>query len=174
MPKPSLSQSLRTSVRQGNLIPAVVLDTHGDRATVRLSNSAHGAIFQALEVTGGPVAKGQRIKVDFTTNPPTIVAPGKPYDAVGYDGPRVAKRQRRSLANTEVAVTSGSSSVPTIPPYYGAHISHDDYGHTYPDVTNTTAGFTKDAGSNWSFKRIDAANGGSIRIVKEYTFTWTW
>jgi hypothetical protein len=68
-----LNRTLRQAVKQGNLFPAIVLDVHGTRATVRLSTN--GVILRNLYVVGGPVVIGDVIKVDFGSYAPIVKAP---------------------------------------------------------------------------------------------------
>lgn len=67
-----INKNIRNAVKRGTQYPAVVIDVHGSRASARLSTS--GAIVHNLAVIGGPVAVGELVSVDYTTQEPTIVA----------------------------------------------------------------------------------------------------
>ena len=70
----TLSNKVRDNVRQGRLIPAIVIDVFFDKATVKLSGN--GSILHGLPVIGGPISAGQPVNIDFTTRQPTVVAQG--------------------------------------------------------------------------------------------------
>lgn len=79
MPKKntSLSRKINDSIKQGKLMPAVVVDVFNKRATIQLSGN--GALLHNLRVIGGPVDKLQKVDVDFTTPEPTVVAISKEW-----------------------------------------------------------------------------------------------
>ena len=70
----SLTRNLRTVSKAGNNLPGVIIDVHGDRASVRLSSN--GSIMRYLMVIGGPVVIDDPVEVDFSRNPPAILATG--------------------------------------------------------------------------------------------------
>lgn len=75
-----LSQTTRNAVKQGAKFPGVITDVLGNRASVKLSTN--GALYQGLDVVGGPVYAGQSVIVDFTGMPPTIIAPSLSQDSL--------------------------------------------------------------------------------------------
>lgn len=75
----NIARSVRTSVRSGTSAPAVVIDVAGSKVSVRLST--RGAVYRNLNLVGGPVDIGDQVHVDFTTDEPTVVAPGRSYEA---------------------------------------------------------------------------------------------
>ena len=79
----NLPKTIRGTVKAGTSFPARVLDTIGGRVNVRLSDN--GAIYRNLKLVGGPVDAGELVHVDFTTEEPTVVAPGKDYDKIFED-----------------------------------------------------------------------------------------
>ncbi|MHA2084004.1 MAG: hypothetical protein ACXABD_09640 [Candidatus Thorarchaeota archaeon] len=74
-----IGRNIRDTVRRGTSQAAVVIDVAGSKVSVRLSN--RGAIYRNLDLVGGPVSIGDFVHVDFTTDDPTVVAPGRPYEA---------------------------------------------------------------------------------------------
>lgn len=70
-----LSRNIRSSVKSGNSVPATITDTYLGRASVRLLNN--GAKLRNLDVIGGPVKIGDKVRVDFTTAKPTVVVVGQ-------------------------------------------------------------------------------------------------
>jgi hypothetical protein len=72
-----LNQGIRNTAKQGKLINATVIAVHQNRASVRLGGT--GAVIHNLQVTGGPVYKGNTVSVDFTTPEPTVVAMGRSW-----------------------------------------------------------------------------------------------
>lgn len=75
----NIRRNIRDTVRSGASAVAVVIDVVGSRVSVRLST--RGAIYRNLSLVGGPVSVGDLVHVDFTTYEPTVVAPGRPYEA---------------------------------------------------------------------------------------------
>lgn len=69
-----LSKQIRSKVKSGTSIPALVVDVFYNKASVRLSGN--GSLIRRLSVIGGPVKKGDTVRVDFTTPEPTVVAIG--------------------------------------------------------------------------------------------------
>ena len=72
-----LSKNIRTGVRRGNSLPAVIVDVNVNRASAQLSG--RGAIYRNLEVIGGPASIGDLCHVDLTTPEPTIVMTSKTW-----------------------------------------------------------------------------------------------
>lgn len=103
-----LSNIIRATAKQGNLVPAIVIDTGSNTASVRLSNN--GAIYHSLSVTGGPVLIGQTVYIDFTTQQPTIIAPGLSYNFTQS----VARPQQ--MASSQQSSGGGGTAV-IIPDY---------------------------------------------------------
>lgn len=72
------SRRLATSVKQNvvgsNLFPAIVSEVYNNKVSIMLVGN--GQLMTNLSVVGGPVAKGDSVSVDFTTNPPTVLAKG--------------------------------------------------------------------------------------------------
>jgi len=107
-----LSQKVRKIARQGNVIQATVLDVIGSRATVKLSTN--GAVYAMLSIVGGPVSKGEVVRVNFGSGTPFVMAP-----ITGITEALVSRT--RPLApiahmNAEVATTSSGSSGEPAPP----------------------------------------------------------
>lgn len=72
-----IGRSFRSATKRATQYPAVVVDTHGTRASVRLSGN--GAILHNLAVIGGNVDVGEAVQVDYTTPEPTIVSVSKTW-----------------------------------------------------------------------------------------------
>lgn len=72
-----IGRSFRSATKRATQYPAVVVDTHGTRASVRLSGN--GAILHNLAVIGGNVDVGEAVQVDYTTPEPTVVAVSKTW-----------------------------------------------------------------------------------------------
>lgn len=72
-----INKNIRNAVKRGTQYPAVVIDVHGSRASAKLSVT--GATVHNLAVIGGPVAIGELVSVDYTTQEPTIVAIAKEW-----------------------------------------------------------------------------------------------
>ena len=70
----NLGRQIRQTSKRGRLFPATVIENLGNRASVRLAGN--GAIVHNLNVVGGPVVAGSRVNVDYSTEPPTILAVG--------------------------------------------------------------------------------------------------
>jgi hypothetical protein len=74
MSKP-LTRDIKSNIKSGASVPATVVDVAFNKASVRLSGN--GALMRKLEIVGGPISVGEKVKVDFTTPEPTIIAIGK-------------------------------------------------------------------------------------------------
>ena len=74
MAKP-LSRVIKTSTKSGISVPATVVDVFYGKASVKLSGN--GALMRRLDIVGGPISVGQKVRVDFTTPEPTVVAVGQ-------------------------------------------------------------------------------------------------
>lgn len=70
-----LGRDIRSNVKSGASIPALVIDVFYGKVTVKLAGN--GAIMRNLSVVGGPVTAGTLVQVDFTTYEPTVVALGQ-------------------------------------------------------------------------------------------------
>jgi hypothetical protein len=70
-----IGKDLRYNVRQNVSIPAIVVDYLSGKASIKLGNT--GALMRNLDVVGGPVKIGDRVRVDFTTSKPTVIAVGQ-------------------------------------------------------------------------------------------------
>lgn len=70
-----LGRDIRSNVKSGASIPAIVIDVFYGKVTVKLAGN--GAIMRNLSVVGGPVEAGTLVQVDFTTYEPTVVALGQ-------------------------------------------------------------------------------------------------
>lgn len=129
-----IARGVRTVVKQGNSVPAVVVDVHGVRASVQLAGN--GALYRNLRVVGGPVEIGETVHVDFTTSEPTIVAPGKStviYADAGKKRPPQSTFAPGSVTTGSAAPTSGSPNPPDsdviwVTDQYGA-IQGNEYGY---------------------------------------------
>ena len=75
-----LQKQIRSSVKSGSSVPAIVVDVFYSKATIQLSGN--GAIMRNLSVIGGPVSVGQIVEVDFTTPVPTVVAKGGEWASI--------------------------------------------------------------------------------------------
>jgi hypothetical protein len=108
MTKP-LSRVIKTSTKSGISVPATVVDLFYGRASVKLSGN--GALMRRLEIVGGPVSVGQRVKVDFTTPEPTVVA-------VGQEGLTVEDMEDWLRKNKDMAWGSAGLTQITISLYH--------------------------------------------------------
>jgi hypothetical protein len=70
----NLRQKARDAIRRGLYVNAVVEDTHGNVATVRLGNNT-GQRLTNLQVVGDAVTAGQKVVVDYSSGPPPVVHP---------------------------------------------------------------------------------------------------
>jgi len=70
----NLGRQIRQTSKRGRLFSATVIESLGNRASVRLAGN--GAMVHNLNVVGGPVVAGSRVNVDYSTEPPTILAVG--------------------------------------------------------------------------------------------------
>ena len=68
----SLYSTTRRATRRGRQFQATVIDIHGSKASVRISET--GAPVHNLDVIGGPIRIGQNVLIDYTTERPTIIA----------------------------------------------------------------------------------------------------
>ena len=67
----------RTANQRGSLVNATVVNVFFDQVAIQLSGG--GAILHGLRLIGGPVKAGDSVQVDFTTNPPLVIAKGNAY-----------------------------------------------------------------------------------------------
>jgi hypothetical protein len=67
-----IGKDIRVNVKSGTQLPAIVVDSSNGVATIRLNGN--GVLMRRLSVIGGPVKRGDVVKVDFTTAVPTVVA----------------------------------------------------------------------------------------------------
>lgn len=100
--KLDLQKSIRNLTRRENIIPAIVLDVVGSRASVRLIK-AGGARLKNLRVVGGPIALGQAVSVNYSTSVPYIDAHGQAEDTTG--------EIQEALGRLGQVSSGGSSSV---------------------------------------------------------------
>jgi hypothetical protein len=70
----NIRQSAREAIRRGLYVSAVVEDTHGNTATVRLGDES-GQRLTNLRVVGDTVSVGQKVVVDYSSGPPPTVHP---------------------------------------------------------------------------------------------------
>jgi hypothetical protein len=124
MAKP-LSRVIKTSTKSGISVPATVVDLFYGRASVKLSGN--GALMRRLEIVGGPVSVGQKVRVDFTTPEPTVVA-------VGQEGLSMEDLQDWLKRNSDMAWGSNGITQITICLY------HDGALLTMYPSTNTGLG----------------------------------
>ena len=108
MAKP-LSRAIKTSTKSGISVPATVVDLFYGRASVKLSGN--GALMRRLEIIGGPVSVGQKVRVDFTTPEPTVVA-------VGQEGLTIEDMQDWLRRNQDMAWGSSGLTQITISLYH--------------------------------------------------------
>jgi hypothetical protein len=108
MAKP-LSRVIKTSTKSGISVPATVVDLFYGRASVKLSGN--GALMRRLEIIGGPVSVGQKVRVDFTTPEPTVVA-------VGQEGLTVQDMEDWLRRNQDMAWGSAGLTQITISLYH--------------------------------------------------------
>lgn len=71
-----LAKDIRSNIKSGASLPAVVVDVFFGKASVRVLRN--GQILRHLDVVGGPVSKGQQVSIDHTTSKPTVVVTGNP------------------------------------------------------------------------------------------------
>ena len=112
-----LSRKIRESVKQGRLMPALVIDIFFDKATVRLSTN--GAIMRGLRVIGGPIKAGDSVNVDFTTPEPTVVAKsneGLSTDDLSRALESLEQQGLSSVPKIEIMLFSGGAVIQTYPP----------------------------------------------------------
>jgi len=67
-----LTQTIRSVARQGNLLPAIVVDAYGGKATVRISTN--GATYTGIDVIGNEVSVGDSVQVSFASGRPIVMA----------------------------------------------------------------------------------------------------
>lgn len=72
-----ITPNIRKVSRTATHYPAVIVDSHGGKASARLSTN--GATVHNLDVIGGPVDIGDSVIVDYTTPDPTIIATSKSW-----------------------------------------------------------------------------------------------
>ena len=95
-----LGTSIRSKVRQGSLFNAEVIDIGVGVASVRLG--PRGAVYSNLKVVGGPVVVGQVVRIDFSTNPPQIVAIGAPTYEPGVMVPSIRTISRVGVSGEPI------------------------------------------------------------------------
>ena len=128
----SLRKSVRNVSKQGNLIPATVISSAGNRATVRLLSN--GAVYRTLKVVGGPVTNGQVVAIDMNSDIPIIVAPGLPaQDLPSFDIPRPKSASKKPPTLPKIVVTPNQ---PPVPPGSDPPIADPDQDPEDPDVIN--------------------------------------
>jgi hypothetical protein len=130
-----LRQNFREIAKKATQYPAIVVDTHGKRASARLSNN--GAVIHNLQVVGGNVKVGESISVDYTTPEPTIVALSKSWATMDDLNRLLAKYQIPipDIKETEydkvmLFSMDDASDYRTFPPTTGGIASAVGYAYT--------------------------------------------
>lgn len=111
-----LSRDIRSNVRSNASIPAYVVDVFFGKASVRLASN--GAIYRNLDVVGGPVEIGNKVRVDFTTSKPTVVATGQKGLSLDDIKKLLAGLDLGSSGDTQITITlfSGGAVKEMYPP----------------------------------------------------------
>jgi len=104
-----LNRGLRSTVKEGTLFDAILVDHGGGRGSARLSNN--GAIYTNLAMVGddSDIENGDPCWVDFSTSTPFIIL--EKYQETVYVPPKKALPSRAGLGATAISgsPTSGST-----------------------------------------------------------------
>jgi hypothetical protein len=146
---------VRNANRSGNILQATVVDVFYDRVAVQVG--AGGTILRGLKLIGGPVTAGDNVMVDFSSDPPVVVAKGTEYlsmsdleDALRRLSDGVSENKTRF----EIVLFSGGGVVEIFSPTLEGLTSAlgaagDGDLVVVPDI-NITGDFTLNAGASLS------------------------